>query len=84
MYIIVYAGSRVPVKGLLMFLALVAGFVAIMAASALFAPCVACVGGLLASLGSAGLVLAKLAVAISAVALIAHLGTKSMEAPQWM
>ncbi len=84
MYIIVYAGSRVPVKGLLMFLALVAGLLAIMAASALFAPCVACVGGLLASLAGAALILAKLTLALSAVAIIAHFGTKSMEAPQWM
>ena len=84
MYLIILAGSRVPVKSLLMFLALVAGLLAIMAASALFAPCVACVGGLLASLAGAGLVLAKLTVALGAVAIIASLGTKSMEAPQWM
>lgn len=84
MYLIVLAGSRVPAKSLLMFLSLVAGLLAIMASSALFAPCVACVGGLLASLAGAGLVLAKLVVALSAVAIIAHFGTKSMEAPQWM
>lgn len=83
MYLVVLAGSRVPAKHFFLFLALVAGLLSIMAASALVVPCITCIGGFLATVAGAAMITAKFAVVAGAILAIVHYGNKSPVGPQW-